>query len=105
MRAVIQRVSEASVEINNQLVAEINKGFLILLGIEIDDTFEDVIWLSTKISQLRIFSMRWKNEQSIIEVDGNYCSKSVYPSRKNKKGNRPSYMYAKATAIPLYENL
>ena len=61
-----------SVEINNQLVAEINKGFLILLGIEIDDTLEDVIWLSTKISQLRIFSDEdGKMNNSIIEVDGN----------------------------------
>jgi len=107
MRAVIQRVSEASVEINNQLVAEINKGFLILLGIEIDDTFEDVIWLSNKISQLRIFSDEdGKMNNSIIEVDGNAIVVSQFTLHaKTKKGNRPSYIKAAKAqqAIPLYE--
>lgn len=107
MRAVIQRVSEASVEVNNQLVAEINKGFLILLGIEIDDTLEDVIWLSTKISQLRIFSDEvGKMNNSIIEVDGNAIVVSQFTLyAKTKKGNRPSYIKAAKPqqAIPLYE--
>jgi len=107
MRAVIQRVSEASVEINNQLVAEINKGFLILLGIEIDDTLEDVIWLSNKISQLRIFSDEdGKMNNSIIEVDGNAIVVSQFTLHaKTKKGNRPSYIKAAKAqqAIPLYE--
>ena len=107
MRAVIQRVSEASVEINNQLVAEINKGFLILLGIEIDDTLEDVIWLSNKISQLRIFSDEdGKMNNSIIEVDGNAIVVSQFTLHaKTKKGNRPSYIKAAKSqqAIPLYE--
>tara|TARA_Y100001933_G_C18817555_1_gene487743 strand:+ start:100 stop:552 length:453 start_codon:yes stop_codon:yes gene_type:complete len=107
MRAVIQRVSEASVEINNKLVAEINKGFLILLGIEIDDTLEDVIWLSNKISQLRIFSDEdGKMNNSIIEVDGNAIVVSQFTLHaKTKKGNRPSYIKAAKAqqAIPLYE--
>ena len=107
MRAVIQRVSEASVEINNHLIAEINKGFLILLGIEIDDTIEDVIWLSTKISQLRIFSDKdGKMNNSIIEVDGNAIVVSQFTLHaKTKKGNRPSYIKAAKAqqAIPLYE--
>ena len=107
MRAVIQRVSEASVEINNQLVAEINKGFLVLLGIEIDDTFEDVIWLSTKISQLRIFSDEdGKMNNSISEVDGNAIVVSQFTLHaKTKRGNRPSYIKAAKAqqAIPLYE--
>ena len=107
MRAVIQRVSEASVEINNQLVAEINNGFLILLGIEIDDTLEDVIWLSNKISQLRIFSDEdGKMNNSIIEVDGNAIVVSQFTLHaKTKKGNRPSYIKAAKPqqAIPLYE--
>ena len=107
MRAVIQRVSESSVEINNQLVAEINKGFLILLGIEIDDTFEDVIWLSNKISQLRIFSDEdGKMNNSIIDVDGNAIVVSQFTLHaKTKKGNRPSYIKAANAqqAIPLYE--
>ena len=96
MRVTIQRVSEASVEINNQFVAEINKGFLILLGIEIDDTFEDVIWLSNKISQLRIFSDEdGKMNNSIIEVDGNAIVVSQFTLHaKTKKGNRPSYIKA-----------
>ena len=107
MRAVIQRVSEASVEINNKLVAEINKGFLILLGIEIDDTLEDVIWLSNKISQLRIFSDEdGKMNNSIIEVDGNAIVVSQFTLHaKTKRGNRPSYIKAAKAqqAIPLYE--
>ena len=107
MRAVIQRVSESSVEINNQLVAEINKGFLILLGIEIDDTFEDVIWISNKISQLRIFSDEdGKMNNSIIDVDGNAIVVSQFTLHaKTKKGNRPSYIKAANAqqAIPLYE--
>ena len=107
MRAVIQRVSESSVEINNQLVAEINKGFLILLGIEIGDTFEDVIWLSNKISQLRIFSDEdGKMNNSIIEIDGNAIVVSQFTLHaKTKKGNRPSYIKAARPeiAIPLYE--
>ena len=107
MKAVIQRVSEASVEINNQLVAEIDKGFLILLGIEIDDTLEDVFWLSTKISQLRIFSdADGKMNNSIIEVDGNAIVVSQFTLHaKTKKGNRPSYIKAAKAqqAIPLYE--
>ena len=92
MRAVIQRVSEASVEINNKLVAEINKGFLILLGIEIDDTLEDAIWLSNKISQLRIFSDEdGKMNNSIIEVDGNAIVVSQFTLHaKTKRGNRGS---------------
>ncbi|MAO71833.1 MAG: D-tyrosyl-tRNA(Tyr) deacylase [Flavobacteriales bacterium] len=107
MRAVIQRVSEASVEINNQLVAEIDKGFLILLGIGIDDNLEDVIWLSTKISQLRIFSdADGKMNKSIIEEDGNAIVVSQFTLHaKTKKGNRPSYIKAAKAqqAIPLYE--
>ena len=107
MRAVIQRVSEASVEINNKLVAEINKGFLILLGIEIDDTLEDVIWPSNKISQLRIFSDEdGKMNNSIIEVDGNAIVVSQFTLHaKTKRGNRPSYIKAAKAqqAIPLYE--
>ena len=107
MKAVIQRVSEASVEINNQLVAEIDKGFLILLGIEIDDTLEDVFWLSTKISRLRIFSdADGKMNKSIIEVDGNAIVVSQFTLHaKTKKGNRPSYIKAAKAqqAIPLYE--
>ena len=95
MKAVIQRVSEASVEINNQLVAEIDKGFLILLGIEIDDTLEDVFWLSTKFPNFVFFRIDGKMNNSIIEVDGNVCcSKSVYPSRKNKK-RKQTLLYKK----------
>ena len=71
MRAVIQRVSESSVQINKQNVAQISTGLLILLGIEIEDTKEDSVWLSNKISQLRIFSdTEGKMNKSIIEIGG-----------------------------------
>lgn len=107
MRAVIQRVSEASVQINNQIVAEINKGFLVLLGIETDDTSKDVRWLVTKISQLRIFSdEEEKMNKSIIEVEGDVIVVSQFTLHaKTKRGSRPSYIKAARPeqAIPLYE--
>lgn len=58
MRAVIQRVKEASVKLEGEIISQIQEGFLILLGIETDDVGEDILWLSKKISQLRIFQMR-----------------------------------------------
>ena len=107
MRAVIQRVSKSSVTINNTIVAEIHEGLLILLGIEIEDTFEEVKWLSTKISTLRIFSDKeGKMNKSIIEIGGEVIVVSQFTLHaKTKKGNRPSYIKAARPekAIPLYE--
>ena len=107
MRAVIQRVSESSVQINKQNVAQISTGLLILLGIEIEDTKEDSVWLSNKISQLRIFSdTEGKMNKSIIEIGGEVIVVSQFTLHaKTKKGNRPSYIKSARPeqAIPFYE--
>ena len=107
MRAVIQRVSEASVVIGEQKVADINQGLLIFLGVEIEDTKEDALWLANKIVQLRIFQdERGIMNKSITDVDGEIIVVSQFTLHaKTKKGNRPSYIKAArpASAIPLYE--
>jgi len=107
MRAVIQRVSQASVNIDEKKVASINEGLLILLGIETQDTKEDADWLANKISTLRIFSdSEGKMNKSVTEVDGEVIVVSQFTLHaKTKKGNRPSYIKAARPeqAIPLYE--
>jgi D-tyrosyl-tRNA(Tyr) deacylase len=107
MRAVIQRVSEASVVIDEQKVAAIQQGLLVLLGIEIEDTKEDVVWLANKIGQLRIFQdEEGVMNKSITERGGEIIVVSQFTLHaKTKKGNRPSYIKAARPeqAIPLYE--
>lgn len=107
MRAVIQRVSEASVIIENEIISRIEIGLVILLGIEIDDNTEDVKWLANKTSQLRIFSdIEGKMNNSITDVNGAVIVLSQFTLHaKTKKGNRPSYIKAARPeqAIPLYE--
>jgi D-tyrosyl-tRNA(Tyr) deacylase len=107
MRAVIQRVSEASVVIDEQKVAEIQQGLLVLLGIEIEDTKEDALWLANKIGQLRIFQdEEGVMNKSITESRGEVIVVSQFTLHaKTKKGNRPSYIKAARPqqAIPLYE--
>ena len=107
MRAVIQRVSEASVVIGKQKIADINQGLLILLGIEIEDAKEDALWLANKIVQLRIFQDKDDvMNKSIADVDGKAIVVSQFTLHaKTKKGNRPSYIKAARPeqAIPLYE--
>jgi D-aminoacyl-tRNA deacylase len=107
MRAVIQRVSEASVSIENKIVSKINFGLLIFLGIEIEDTKEDALWLANKIVQLRIFQdEKGVMNKSITNVDGEIIVVSQFTLHaKTKKGNRPSYIKAARPeqAIPLYE--
>ena len=107
MRAVIQRVSEASVVIGKQKVADINQGLLIFLGIEIEDAKEDALWLANKIVQLRIFQDEdGVMNKSITDVDGEIIVVSQFTLHaKTKKGNRPSYIKAARPeqAIPLYE--
>tara|TARA_X000000368_G_C22886638_1_gene647715 strand:- start:230 stop:682 length:453 start_codon:yes stop_codon:yes gene_type:complete len=107
MRAVIQRVGQASVNIDDKKVASINNGLLILLGIETQDTKEDADWLANKISTLRIFSdLEGKMNKSVREVDGDVIVVSQFTLHaKTKKGNRPSYIKAARPeqAIPLYE--
>lgn len=106
MRVIIQRVSEASVSINQKTVASINAGLLILLGIENEDSLDDIKWLSKKISNLRIFHD--ENEvmnKSVMDVDGDIIVVSQFTLHaKTKKGNRPSYINAAKgdIAIPLY---
>ena len=107
MRAVIQRVSEASVVVEDEKVANIQQGLLVLLGIEIEDTKEDADWLANKISTLRIFSdSEGKMNNSILDVDGDIIVVSQFTLHaKTKKGNRPSYIKSARPeqAIPLYE--
>src|SRR5210317_2082108 len=107
MRVVIQRVKEASVSVDNTIISEIKKGFLILLGIENDDTEEDVHWLTGKISKLRVFSDDNDSmNNSIIDVNGDAMVVSQFTLHAStKKGNRPSFIKAARPeiAIPLYE--
>jgi D-tyrosyl-tRNA(Tyr) deacylase len=107
MRAVIQRVSEASVVIDEQKVAAIQQGLLVLLGVEIEDTKEDALWLANKIAQLRIFAdEEGVMNKSITERGGEIIVVSQFTLHaKTKKGNRPSYIKSARPeqAIPLYE--
>jgi len=107
MRVVVQRVSQASVSIDEKKVASINEGILVLLGIETQDTKEDSEWLANKIFQLRIFSDKeGKMNKSVTEVDGEVIVVSQFTLHaKTKKGNRPSYIRSARPeqAIPLYE--
>ena len=96
MRVVIQRVKSASVSIQGNVKCQIKIGLLIFLGIQKDDTDNDVIWLCNKISSLRIFSDDYgKMNLSVIDVDGDIMVVSQFTLHaKTKKGNRPSYVEA-----------
>lgn len=108
MRAVIQRVSKASVEVEGQLVSRIDRGVVVLLGIEPTDNQEDINWLSRKILNLRIFNdEEGVMNHSLLEKDGEVIVVSQFTLHAaTKKGNRPSYIKAARSdlAIPLYEN-
>ena len=107
MKAVIQRVSEASVTIDGNVKSKIKKGLLVLLGIENADTQEDIQWLCKKISNLRIFGD--ENDVmnlSVKDVSGSIIVVSQFTLHAStKKGNRPSYLKASKPdfAIPMYE--
>lgn len=107
MRALIQRVTQASVSINEQEKGKINQGLLILLGIEEKDNQEDIDWLCRKIAQLRIFDdQEGVMNLSIQEIGGEIMVISQFTLHARvKKGNRPSYIKAARpeTAMPLYE--
>jgi D-tyrosyl-tRNA(Tyr) deacylase len=107
MRTVIQRVTHASVSIDSEVKSEINKGLLVLVGIEDADQIEDIVWLSNKITQLRIFDdENGVMNLSINEIDGEILAISQFTLHaKTKKGNRPSYIQAAKPeiSIPLYE--
>jgi D-aminoacyl-tRNA deacylase len=107
MKVVIQRVSEASVSIDNKIKDSIGKGLLVLAGFEEADTIEDLIWASSKIANLRIFNdEKGVMNLSVKEVSGNILLISQFTLHAStKKGNRPSYIKAAKPdiAIPLYE--
>ena len=108
MKTVIQRVSQSSVKIDSKIVAEIQKGLLILVGIEDSDNQEDIIWLTSKIINLRIFAD--ENDVmnlSVKDINGEIIVVSQFTLHAStKKGNRPSYIKASKPeiAIPLYES-
>ena len=107
MRVVLQRVSKASVTIEDKIVSEIGHGLLILVGIEDEDTQEDIDWLAAKIILLRIFDdENGVMNLSVKDVDGEILIVSQFTLHANtKKGNRPSYIRASKPdfAIPMYE--
>ena len=108
MKTLIQRVSQSSVTINNKIVAQIQKGLLVLVGIEDTDQQEDIQWLSSKIANLRIFAD--ENDimnLSVKEINGDVIVVSQFTLHAStKKGNRPSYIKASKPdiAVPLYES-
>lgn len=108
MKAVLQRVTQAVVVVEEQQVAAIGQGILILLGIEEADTQDDVEWLAAKIINLRIFNdSNGVMNLSVRDVDGEVIAVSQFTLHAStKKGNRPSYIKAAKPeiAIPLYEN-
>lgn len=107
MIAVIQRVSSASVVIEEKVNADIQQGLLILLGIEEADNDEDILWLTTKIANLRIFDdASGVMNQSVKEIGGEALVVSQFTLHAStRKGNRPSYIKAAKpdVAVPLYE--
>ncbi len=107
MRAIIQRVTEASVAINGEQVSQIGSGLMILLGVGTADTMEDVQWLSRKTVQLRIFNDDGgRMNRSLLDVQGEVLVVSQFTLHAaTKKGNRPSYIKAAKPeqAVPLYE--
>lgn len=107
MRLVIQRVLEAAVTVDSNLVSSIGKGLLILVGVEKGDTPEDVKWLAGKAAGLRIFDdENGVMNKSVVEAGGGLLAVSQFTlTASTKKGNRPSYIRAAGheTAIPLYD--
>ena len=107
MRALIQRVQEATVSIAKEPHSRIGKGLLVLLGIESDDTEEDVSWLTGKVAKIRIFDDGSGHMNlSLADIDGEMLVVSQFTLHANtKKGNRPSFIRAARPehAIPLYE--
>lgn len=106
MRVLVQRVSEASVVVNNETIGAINKGLLLLVGIENEDSSEDINWLVNKISKLRIFSDdEGKMNLSVQDVNGGVLVVSQFTLHAStKKGTRPSFIKAAKPdhAIPLF---
>ncbi|MDE3236682.1 MAG: D-tyrosyl-tRNA(Tyr) deacylase [Bacteroidota bacterium] len=109
MRVVIQRVTEASVTVDNNIIGNIENGLLVLVGIEDADTDEDIEWLSNKIVNLRIFNdEQGVMNKSVVDIKGRILLISQFTLHAStKKGNRPSYIKASKPdiAIPMYEKM
>ena len=107
MRALIQRVSSASVQIDNKVFSKIGNGLLVLLGGEEEDSDSDIDWLSSKISQMRIFDDKNNHMNlSVNDINGEVLVVSQFTLHAStKKGNRPSYIRASKPdhAVPMYE--
>lgn len=107
MRAVIQRVLEASVTVGGESISAMGPGLLLLLGVEEGDGMDDVVWLSGKVARMRIFSdEEGKMNQSVMDTGGEVIVVSQFTLHAStKKGNRPSFLKSAAPAIsePLYE--
>ena len=107
MRLVVQRVLRASVEVEEKLISRIDKGLLILVGVENGDTAEDMEWLAAKTANLRIFpDAGGVMNLSVCDIDGEVLAVSQFTlTASTRKGNRPSYIRAARpeTAVPLYE--
>ena len=108
MRAVLQRTSEAQVSVSKEIISSIGTGFLILLGVEEEDTQEDISWLVGKISKMRVFDdPEGKMNLSLHQISGEALVVSQFTLHAStKKGNRPSFIKAAqaAQAKLLYEN-
>jgi len=109
MRAIIQRVSEASCKVNGEITGRIDQGLLVLLGIEDSDAEEDLKWLAQKIASMRIFSdEQGLMNRSVIDIEGSILLISQFTLfASTKKGNRPGFTRAARPdkAIPLYEQM
>lgn len=107
MRIVIQRVTQASVEVGSEIVSDIGLGLLILVGVEKGDNEKDAEWLASKTANLRIFNdENGVMNRSLLEVGGDALAVSQFTlTASTKKGNRPSYIRAAGheLAVPLYE--
>ena len=109
MRAILQRVTQASCTVDHKITGEINDGFLVLLGIEDADTDEDLAWLAQKIANMRVFNdENGLMNKSLADIDGNILLISQFTLfAATKKGNRPGFTRAARPdkAIPMYEEM
>ena len=109
MRAILQRVTQASCTVDSNVTGKINNGFLVLLGIEDADTQEDLVWLAQKIANMRVFNdENGLMNKSLADIDGNILLISQFTLfAATKKGNRPGFTRAARPdkAIPMYEEM
>ena len=107
MRVLIQRVKEASVTVDNEVISLINNGLLVFVGVTDDDSRDDILWLTKKIANIRIFDdENGVMNMSVIESGGDILAVSQFTlMASTKKGNRPSYIKAAKPeiSVPLYE--